>query len=662
IHFMMAALFVLFSFLTSISSFTPPKIIYGGWTPILPGHPFFLGAKKQYQQYQVQSKPHYSQVSSQYTHHSYSPNLHNTADQHTEYGNHGHHEPQPGTYHSQAVNYHDHPREPHINLNGQKIKKNIFSYYPPQSSYDNPATNENLAYKPVYLEVPRKPFEIFENPQKAVPYILPSLKELFPKGLKISNHGKGQTYLKLSPIGKVDPHSIYPVGHLNLRNLQYIPNFHAKTEYKSGHDSTIPVHLRSQEKPIYPPESHSLNSHGQSKFNSLNINHNSEPHSVHDMMNNFRGTDFPHHRGIQHQGISVSSKPSEYVSYQPMKDISSSKSSGATAYYLKEPNYRNKAFTADSSLQGHAKTYPTNSEAYHDTKYVPSEDTHSDRSKGLILPSTGGGILSNEVKILGDKAEPYNPSKPYYVLNPQKPVLSPGSYHFDQYPKIYSKAISYKGAKHSMVPKLLETYIPRNSQVKTLYQKPSILTHIQGTPAIVEREVAIIHVPVDEPGHSTDDAKSYSGNSEIMFSSASTPRTVEFRNIYKGNDSKHFYPQSEHNSHFILNKTHVNHNYKHHGDPESVSKEDDECIFVGTRGLIRDDDSSSSENDDSDSSKESGRKKFFHAYYAPSDHMPPKGYLKMSVHEFKKLFKNAEIQYIKRDQGELFRALHKTRK
>ncbi|XP_055940598.1 uncharacterized protein LOC129971125 [Argiope bruennichi] len=659
---MMVALFVFFSLLTSSTSFTPPKIIYGGWTPILPGHPFFFAGKRHYQQYQVQSKPHYSQISSQYTHHSYSPNVHNTVDQHVQYGNYGHHEPHSEIYHSQSVNYHNHPREPRINSNGQKSKKNIFAYYPPQSSYDNPNPNENLDYKPVYLEVPRKPFELFENPHKAVPYILPSLKELFPKGLKISDQGKDQTYLKIAPIGKVNPHSIYPIGHISLGNLQYIPNLHPKTEYKSGHASTIPVHLRNQEKAIYLPESHPQSSRHQTKYNSLNINHNSEPHGIPDIINNFRGTDFPYHRGIQNQGISDNSKPNEYVNYQPLHDVSSSKSGGATSYYLEDPNYRNKALIVDSSLQGHGKTYPTTSEVYHDTKYVPSEDIHSDKPKELILPSTGEGISNNDIKLLGTKVGSYNPSKHYYVLNSQKPVLSPGSYHFDQYPKMYPKAISYKGAKHSLVPKLLETYIPRNSKVKTLYQKPSILTHIRGTPAIVEREVAIIHVPVDESEHSPDGTQSYSENSEILFSSASTPRTVEFRNFYHGNDSKQFHPQNEHNSPFVLNKTLTNHIHKHHEDPEVVSKEDDECIFVGTRGLIRDDDSSSSENDASDSSKESAKKQFFHAYYAPSDHVPPKGYVKMTVHEFKKLFKNAEIQYIKRDQGELFRSLHKSSK
>lgn len=41
-----------------------------------------------------------------------------------------------------------------------------------------------------------------------------------------------------------------------------------------------------------------------------------------------------------------------------------------------------------------------------------------------------------------------------------------------------------------------------------------------------------------------------------------------------------------------------------------------------------------------------GEKQFFHAYYAPADHSPPPGYVRMAVQEFKDLFRNADIRYV----------------
>lgn len=49
-------------------------------------------------------------------------------------------------------------------------------------------------------------------------------------------------------------------------------------------------------------------------------------------------------------------------------------------------------------------------------------------------------------------------------------------------------------------------------------------------------------------------------------------------------------------------------------------------------------------------SKTTGNAQLYHAYYAPAHHDPPPGYIRMTVDEFNKLFKNAEIQFIGSEQ------------
>ncbi|XP_040356321.1 uncharacterized protein LOC121046298 [Ixodes scapularis] len=44
--------------------------------------------------------------------------------------------------------------------------------------------------------------------------------------------------------------------------------------------------------------------------------------------------------------------------------------------------------------------------------------------------------------------------------------------------------------------------------------------------------------------------------------------------------------------------------------------------------------------------KEEEKAQLYHAYYAPAQHKPPPGYVRMTVDEFNKLFKDAEIQFI----------------
>lgn len=41
----------------------------------------------------------------------------------------------------------------------------------------------------------------------------------------------------------------------------------------------------------------------------------------------------------------------------------------------------------------------------------------------------------------------------------------------------------------------------------------------------------------------------------------------------------------------------------------------------------------------------------FHAYYAPADHKPPPGYVRLSVDEFNKMFKDADIHYVNNPDG-----------
>ncbi|GFS93607.1 uncharacterized protein TNCV_3775731 [Trichonephila clavipes] len=667
----MIVLLALCSLISSTTSFTPPKIVYGGWTPILPGHPFFFGGsnKQYYDQHQVQSYSSSSQRPqhhSKYLYHSQAPTYHSGAVQQIEYGNHGHHVPQTESYQHHQISYNTHPREHRKKPKSQKPKKNIFAYYPPQSSYDSPSQHGSLDYKPVYIEIPRKPTEILENPHNFVPYILPSLKGLFPKDIKLADYGKEQTYFKIHPLGKVDPQSIHPIGHINLEKLQYIPGLQADKEVKSNYDSSLPVSYRNQEKTEYQSPVHSSGHRYEPNYNYISNNHvhSTEPHNINQIVNNFRGTNFPHY-GVsdaapKHQGSSyqdISGRQQTLLSYQPVKDASPPKSIAAS-YYLNTPDYRNQAYPIDSSHLQNAQTYQTKPEIYPEAKYTSSDSAHSETTQNLIMPSTTSGNLAEQVKnLLGSKLESYNPSKSYYVLDPQRSFLSPGRYHFAGYPNNPSGAGSYQDPKNSLMPKLLESYVPKNAKVKEIYRNPSVLTHIQGTPAIVEREVAIVHVPVDSQAQYSSNAASYIGDSgEVMYLTASTPKSTEVRN------DSHFSPQREHNSHFILNETFTHHNYNPNEHSEAINKEDAECIFVGTRGLIGDDIRSVAVNsgEDGASPKESSStKQYFHAYYAPSDHVPPKGYLKMSVAEFHKLFKNAEIQYIKRDQADAFRSIHK---
>ncbi|GFT71642.1 uncharacterized protein NPIL_489831 [Nephila pilipes] len=667
----MIVLLALFSLMSSVTSFTPPKIVYGGWTPILPGHPFYFGgaSKKYYDQHQVQSYRTSSQRpqhSSQYLHHSQAPTFHSGAVEQIEYGTHGHHVPQTETYQHHSINYGSYPKEYRKKPKSQKPKKNIFAFYPPQSSYDNPPQHGSLDYKPVYIEVPRKPIEILENPHKFVPYILPSLKGLFSKDIKIGNYGKDQTYLNIHPLGKVNPQSIHPIGHINLEKLQYIPSLHGEKEFRSNYDSSLPASLRSQEKTEYQSPLHSSGQRYEPNYNYVSNNHihSTKPENINQIVNNFRGTNFPHY-GVsntspKHQGSSlqeIGERQQTLVSYQPVQDALPPKSIAAS-YYLKTPEYRHAAYPVGATHLPNAQAYPTKPEIYPEAKYTSSDSDHSETTKNLILPSTESGNLAERVKnLLEPKLQSYNPSKSYYILDPQRSFLSPGRYQFAEYRNNPSDAASYKGTKHSLMPKFLESYVPKNSKIEKVYRNPSILTHIQGTPAIVEREVAIVHIPVGTSHQYSSNAKSYSGDSgEVMYLTASTPKSIEMRN------DSHITPQREHNSHFILNETFTHHNYNPNENSEVVSKEDAECIFVGTRGLIGDDVRNIVVNSGEDGvvpKDLTSAKQFFHAYYAPSDHNPPKGYLKMSVGEFHKLFKNAEIQYIKRDQADVFRSLHK---
>lgn len=48
--------------------------------------------------------------------------------------------------------------------------------------------------------------------------------------------------------------------------------------------------------------------------------------------------------------------------------------------------------------------------------------------------------------------------------------------------------------------------------------------------------------------------------------------------------------------------------------------------------------------------KTTGNAQLYHAYYAPAHHDPPPGYIRMTVDEFNKLFKDAEIQFIGSEQ------------
>ncbi|GIX99347.1 hypothetical protein CEXT_674601 [Caerostris extrusa] len=66
-----------------------------------------------------------------------------------------------------------------------------------------------------------------------------------------------------------------------------------------------------------------------------------------------------------------------------------------------------------------------------------------------------------------------------------------------------------------------------------------------------------------------------------MYSAASTPISVETKNLHKSNDDKHA-------NHFISNNTFQHHDYAKHIISEPINNENDEYIFVGTRGIRSD--------------------------------------------------------------------------
>ncbi|OQR74830.1 hypothetical protein BIW11_00888 [Tropilaelaps mercedesae] len=90
-------------------------------------------------------------------------------------------------------------------------------------------------------------------------------------------------------------------------------------------------------------------------------------------------------------------------------------------------------------------------------------------------------------------------------------------------------------------------------------------------------------------------------------------------------------------------EAHTTHNAEAEAKKKATQDEDD--ISAGA-GAIHFQPIQTKEGD----SKTTGNAQLYHAYYAPAHHDPPPGYIRMTVDEFNKLFKDAEIQFIGSEQ------------
>ncbi|XP_071034570.1 uncharacterized protein [Parasteatoda tepidariorum] len=585
-------------------SFTPPKIIYGGWIPILPGHPFYFGSRsakpKPHLQHYTESQPHYSDHGGHYSSNLHSPDYSSHYHPHHEEGyssgghyGHSHYQDIPSDSHFQGQERHkhvsvsDHPKSP-------------YSYYPHDSLYDKPAPERQVEIKPVYIEIPRKPHHVYENSHNPAPYASPLVKELRPEDLKAIDHGGEKAYLKITALGDLSHDAVKPIGHISFNDLHYDPK---SIQSPSIHNLMQPSRkLYNNQNTVYYVSSGSSN-------HNLDTAHPQEHEhgNAYQPMNNFRGTDFPiEAHGSLHQNIK-SHQTNEYE--------------GGSNYL--PPSHGN--------FQRNEKIRPGE-------KYVELYESPSEQSSPKKESYHSTLSQSYEHK-QSSKPTYYQSANPVNVLGTTKPAYALGGYQYSNLPK--NKAGLSKVLKNSLLPKMLGNYFDKSAKVGGLYREPPVLTHIQGTPALVEREVAIVHVPVSKQTENLND-----GSRDVMYDTASSPPLTSLR-VYDGSTA---------------NRTNGNlaaYGNKYYGQPQIYSDIGDgqihqeKSIFVGTNGLNTNDIQKLGQVDVNDLHYKDHNpggesKQVFHAYYAPSDHLPPPGYQKMSVQEFENIFKNADIQFMRR--------------
>lgn len=646
INLEMIALLLLLPLLCSVSSFTPPRIIYGGWTPILPGHPFYFGKVSQHHDYHQYTGQHsyghqVSTPSSSLHNHNQGPNYqdHNNQDHdEEEYRNYRY-----GKGNLRHTGSYDGPKNgiSHINT------KSIFSYYPPQSAYDQPPRYSNPQSKPVYHELPKNPHNILENPHNFGSYHnQPHGRGLLPQDLKVLNHGGKEAYLQVTPIGKVHPNLIKPIGPIHLGNVQHFPSVTSgPNNYKPSHGA--PQSLRNYGAALYNSRPHASN------FNSINNNHfpGSLPYNNRESVNTFRGTSFPLSEKDVFQNFK-DLKQDQILKYSINPEIESSKEE---VYYLDENNYKNQGMPSKPPILPSSQLYPPKTGSFRDSTYSSSHKTPyhpSGINKDLYSSATLDKI--NKMKShYGPKSKAYSGFKSKYTT----PFLAPGNYNFNQYPKSIQSIIQSNqhptsnapGKSHR--PKVNKNYDYKNVGVGKFYHDPNTLSNQQDIPTIVDKEVEIVHIP-----------HQYSSNTdqEVLYLKGSPPtkHSPEFRSSKTGNGTfSHYQYEPE---------TYLEQPIEFHliddgpgSDSEAAGShrnaaEEHESVFVGTRSLDSRDIINIQDNSQENVLDNPGgeKKQFFHAYYAPSDHEPPKGYLKMTTDEFQKLFKDAEIQYVQRSEDD----------
>lgn len=542
----MLSLTLLLSLLCCVASFTPPTILYGGWTPILPGHPFYFGKVSKYH-YTDQAS--YGHASSHY--HDSIPQDQDT-DDYRSY-----------RYGKGSPRYNGGRGISHIHT------KSTFSYQPQKSSYgQSPRYPKAHSTKPVYNEIPN---------------YIPPVRDLTFKDLKVLNHGGKEAYLQGTSMGKVHT-NLSPVGNINSYQ-----SVNSALSYSSNHGA--PQSLRNYDAGLY--KTPHASSYGLPSSVSHGPLYNSKPYG--SIMNTFRGTPFPH---------------SESDVYRNIKDASKASLFSGSSY----PSLHNAPY------------------------HSPSKDLYSSGSIDTI----------NQVKS-NPKFKFYSGVKSHYTT----PFASPSSYNNNQFPSSIQSIIQSEENPSSRTPKSHPTSKAndyKNVAVGNFYRNQDTLSKShQNIPTIVDKEVEIVHIPSNTPHQ-------YSSNTghEVLYIKGGSPPGKHSLGGYR---SSKFTPET------IVEEPLEFHIMDDEPSSDSVAAgshhlPEQESVFVGTRSL--DSRGIQSISVDSRENKADGqveKKQFFHAYYAPSDHTPPEGYLKMTPDEFSKLFKDAEIQYVQRSEGEGLRTI-----
>lgn len=538
--------------------------------------------------------------------------------------------------------------------------KDIYSYYPPQSVYDGPK-EPDTDYKPVYNENPRNPLDILEKTRQQLPYIIPALKDLPIGTLNIRdlntlrNAGKNN-YLQLTPIGEVDPDVIRQLGEINLDQIKYLGPQSGKYSVIKNSPGPSPKH------PKFNP--YTVN-YFKGNSPSSKLNYGASPGVVqvpyqtnnYKYANNYKGTSFPLE---SHQPGRTPFNPIETKKYRnsQLQAIKSGKLS-----IPKVNSYKDIALLSDIPA---APIYPPSSNVFSDVKYT----TKTLNSPPVINKNVHAVINKNLVKqmnkYLGPRYPTYRPIKPFYP----KTTLSGPIVPYPSLPRNPTTLIHLplRTMPRPVLPKP-SNYLNKNAKLQTLYKDPGIIANIRGSPALIEREVAIIHVPVRHSQQEYD----HPNEKEYLFYTASTPESTQIPDYGKYNKS--YVTLDKHSSLFNSSDSYPPIEYGEEKgsypssfvDPASGEQKSQEIdnsvhnpsyrneypyIFVSSSGVHGD----NKNHHNNGGHQQDLKKQFFHAYYAPGDHVAPPGYVKMTVREFDNLFKNAEIRYVDKDPASIGRS------